>query len=121
MHWWPATSVRANTFALAKGNVMNGSRKPANGQPVACGFSVHPKVFVFFEKGSGTPRFQVPARQDGTLPVEQAVSAVQCIARRKLPREFGVLVGTDEDLVGGLVRRTMKVIEGCSNTKPQTS
>ena len=63
------------------------------------------------------------ARHDGTLPVEQAVSllAVQCIARQKMPREFGILVATDEDLVSSLVGRTMKVIEGCSNAKPQTS
>lgn len=86
-------------------------------------YFVHPRLFVFFDKRTGTPRFQVPARPDGTLPVEQAVSllAVQCIARQKTPREFGILVGTDEDLVGGLVGRTMKVIEGSSNTKPQTS
>lgn len=102
---------------------MSGSRKPANEQPASRGFSVHPKLFVFFDKRTGTPRFQVRARQDGTLPVEQAVSllAVQCIARQKMPREFGILVGTDEDLVSSLVGRTMKVIEGCSNAKPQTS
>lgn len=102
---------------------MNGSRKPANGNAGARGLSVHPKLFVFFDKRTGTPRFQVRARHDGTLPVDQAVSllAVQCIARQKMPKEFGVLVGTDEDLVGGLVGRTMKVIEGCSNAKPQTS
>lgn len=102
---------------------MNGSRKSANGQPALGAFSVHPKLFVFFDKRTGTPRFQVRARSDGTLPVEQAISllAVQCIARQKMPREFGILVGTDEDLVGRLVGRTMKVIEGCSNAKRQTS
>lgn len=102
---------------------MSGSRKPANAQPASRDFSVHPKLFVFFDKRTGTPRFQVRARPDGTLPAEQAVSllAVQCIARQKMPREFGILVGADEDLVGSLVGRTMKVIEGCSNAKPQTS
>lgn len=102
---------------------MNSSKKSVNGQPTARCFSVHPKLFVFFDKRTGTTRFQVRARPDGTLPVEQAVSllAVQCIARQKMPREFGILVGTDEDLVNGLVGRTMKVIEGCSNAKPQTS
>ena len=102
---------------------MNGYKKPANGQAATRGFSVHPKLFVFFDKRTGTPRFQVRAGQDGTLPVEQAVSllAVQCIARQKMPREFGILVGTDEDLVSCLVGRTMKVIQGCSNAKPQTS
>lgn len=102
---------------------MNGSRKSANRQPAPRGFSVRPKLFVFFDKRTGTPRFQVRARHDGTMPVEQAVSllAVQCIARQKMPREFGILVGTDEDLVASLVGRTMKVIEGCSNAKPQTS
>lgn len=102
---------------------MNAPKKSANVQPAARAFSVHPKLFVFFDKRTGTPRFQVRARHDGTLPVEQAVSllAVQCIARQKMPREFGILVATDEDLVSSLVGRTMKVIEGCSNAKPQTS
>jgi DNA-binding CsgD family transcriptional regulator len=110
-------------LASRKEKSMNGSRNAASVRPTARGFSVHPKLFVFFDKRTGTPRFQVSARNDGTLPVEQAVSllAVQCIARQKMPREFGILVGTDEDLVGGLVGRTMKVIEGCSNAKPQTS
>lgn len=102
---------------------MNRSKRPAPAPHLPRGFSVHPKLFVFFDKRTGTPRFQVRARHDGTLPVEQAVSllAVQCIARQKMPREFGILVGTDEDLVGGLVGRTMRVIEDCSNAKPQTS
>lgn len=102
---------------------MNGFKRLAPGQHLARGFSVHPKLFVFFDKRTGTPRFQVRARQDGTLPVEQAVSllAVQCVARQKMPREFGVLVGTEEDLVNSLVGRTMKVIEGCTNAKAQTS
>lgn len=116
-------TTRTNDCALCKERSMKGSKKPANGQPVPGIFSVHPKLFVFFDKRTGTPRFQVRARHDGTLPVEQAVSlpAVQCIARQKMPREFGILVGTDEDLVGRLVGPTMKVIEGCSNAKPQTS
>ena len=102
---------------------MNLSKKSACLRSVDRQYSVHPKLFVFFDKRTGTPRFQVAARPDGTLPVEQAASllAVQCIAWRKMPREFGILVGKDEDLVGSLVGRTMKVIEGCSNAKPQTS
>lgn len=102
---------------------MNGSKKGLCIRPVDRQYSVHPRVFVFFDKRTGKPRFQVSARPDGTLPMEQAVSllAFQCMARQKTPREFGILVGTDEDLVGGLVGRTMKVIEGSSNAKPQTS
>lgn len=102
---------------------MNCSKKGACIRAVDPQYSVHPRLFVFFDKRTGTLRFQLPARHDGTLPVEQAVSllAVQCVARQKMPREFGILVGTDEDLVGGLVGRTMKVIQGCSNAKPQTS
>jgi DNA-binding CsgD family transcriptional regulator len=102
---------------------MNGSRKLASGQSQARSLWVHPKVYVFFHRRSGTPRFQVRARNDGSLPVEQAVRllAVQCLARQEMPRDFGVTVATDEDLVRGLVGRTMKVIEGCSNGKPRTS
>ncbi|HKW62408.1 MAG TPA: LuxR family transcriptional regulator [Candidatus Acidoferrum sp.] len=102
---------------------MSGSKRAANAQPEARGFSVHPKLFVFFDKRTGTPRFQVPARQDGSLPVEQAVNllAFQCIARQRMPREYGILVGTDEDLVSGLAEDTMRVIEKYSNTKLQAS
>ena len=102
---------------------MNGSKKLLSEQSQARGFWVHPKVFVFFDKRSGTPRFQVRARNDGSLPVEEAVSllAVQCLARQKMPRDFGVMVTTDEDFLRGLAGRTMKVIEGCSNGKPRTS
>jgi len=102
---------------------MNCSKKGVCIWPVDRQYSVHPRVFVFFDKRTGTPRFQVSARTDGTLPIEQAVSllAVQCIAAQRMPREFGILVGTDEDLLSGLVDRTLKAIESCSNTKPQTS
>ena len=102
---------------------MNVSKKTASGLSQARGICVHPKLYVFFDKRSGTPRFQVRACDDGSLPVEQAVSflAVQCLARQKMPRDFGIMVATDEDLVRGLVGRTMKVMEGCTNgNKPRT-
>jgi|SRR5215472_3514826 len=60
---------------------MNGSRKPANGLAAARGFSVHPKLFVFFDKRTGTPRFQVRACQDGTLPIDQATPSAGGLPR----------------------------------------
>ena len=92
---------------------MNGSKQVAPRQPQARGMWVHPKLYVFFDKCSGSPRFQVRARHDGTLPVEQAVKflASQFRTRQKMPQDFGVMVATHEDLASGLVVRATKVIE----------
>ena len=85
-------------------------------------FSVRPKLFVFFDKYSGTPRFEVQAGDDGRLPVDQAVSllAIHCVARQKMPRDFGVMVEAEEDLVDGLEHRAMKIIQGWSRSKPSS-
>jgi hypothetical protein len=61
-------------YAWQKGNPMNGSRKLQSEQPFTEIFMVHPKLFIFFERSTGTARFEVRARQDGTLPIDQAVS-----------------------------------------------
>jgi len=101
---------------------MNGSSKLQQEQPFPESFSVHPKLFIFFERSTGIARFEVRACQDGTLPIDQAVSllAVHCLARQKMPRDFGIMIAAGEDLLGHLVARTMKIIRGWSHTRSIT-
>src|SRR5690348_18073728 len=62
-------------------------------------FRVQPKRFVFYDKGTGTERFEVKAGPDGRLPVDQAASlmAIHCFVRGKSPKDFGVMVAPEED------------------------
>ncbi len=83
-------------------------------------FSVHPKLFVFFDKKTGSRRFEVPADLDGRIPIDQAASllAVHCIARQQLPADFSIMVDASEDLVKGLTGRAKKLIQSCSGSVP---
>ena len=83
-------------------------------------FWVHPKVFVFFDKSTGTRRFEVKASEDGRLPQEQAVSllAMHCVARQQTPKDFSVMVAAGEDLVQDLAGRAMELIRTCSGPEP---
>src|SRR5438034_9388795 len=91
---------------------MDHRRKLQSGQERASRFSVHPKIFVFFDKSTGTRLFEVTAREDGRMPQEQAVSllAMHCVARQQMPKDFGVMVATGEDLVENLAGRAMELI-----------
>ena len=93
----------------------------AAGQPWAPSFSIHPKMYVFFDKGTGAPRFEMQASHDGSLPVDQAVSllAMHCVARQKLPEDFGLMVSTGQNLRGSIVGRAMKLIRAWSEAKPR--
>ncbi len=95
---------------------MDHRRKLQSGQERASRFSVHPKIFVFFDKSTGTRLFEVTAREDGRMPQEQAVSllAMHCVARQQMPKDFGVMVATGEDLVENLAGRAMELIRTCS-------
>jgi DNA-binding CsgD family transcriptional regulator len=91
--------------------------KPANGD---LRFSVHPKLFVFFDKRTGSRRFEVPAGLDGRIPIDQAASllAVQCVARQQLPSDFSIMVSASEDLATGLTAPAQKLIQSCSVSVP---
>jgi DNA-binding CsgD family transcriptional regulator len=86
-------------------------------------FSVHPKLFVFFDKKTGTQRFEVKAGDNGSLPTDRAASllAMHCIARGQMPKDFGVMVAADEDLLNGLAGRAIKLIQSCSEYLPPVS
>jgi DNA-binding CsgD family transcriptional regulator len=95
------------------------SKKFEPERPPANGFSVHPKLFIFFDKKTGTRRFEVDAGADGSMPMDQAGSllAIHCVARQQMPRDFDVMVAAGEDLVDGLVGRATKLMRTCSGYK----
>jgi DNA-binding CsgD family transcriptional regulator len=78
-------------------------------------FTIHPKAFVFFDKKTGTQRFEVKANTNGSLPVNHVASllAVQCVMRGRRPQDFGVAVAAGEDLFTGLESLTEKLIQDC--------
>jgi DNA-binding CsgD family transcriptional regulator len=79
------------------------------------GFTIHPKAFVFFDRKTGTQRFEVKANTDGSLPVNHVASllAVQCVMRGRRPQDFSVAVAVGEDLLSGLGTLTDKLIQDC--------
>jgi DNA-binding CsgD family transcriptional regulator len=78
-------------------------------------FTIHPKAFVFFDRKTGTRRFEVKANTDGSLPVNHVASllAVQCVMRGRRPQDFGGAVAAGEDLLSGLGALTEKLIQDC--------
>ena len=82
------------------------------------GFSIHPKLFVFFDKKTGSRRFEVKAGEDGSLPMDQAVSllAIHCVARQQMPDDFSIMVSAGDELIDRLVGRAAKLIRSCSGT-----
>jgi DNA-binding NarL/FixJ family response regulator len=78
-------------------------------------FTIHPKAFVFFDRKTGTQRFEVKANTNGSLPVNHVASllAVQCVMRGRRPQDFGVAVAAGEDLLSGLGTLAEKLIQDC--------
>lgn len=79
-------------------------------------FSVHPKLFVFFDKKTGSRRFEVQAGLNGRIPIDEAAGllAMHCIARQKLPGDFSIMVAASENLTMGLAARARKLMQTCS-------
>jgi DNA-binding CsgD family transcriptional regulator len=100
-----------------QGDFMTHSKKFEPDNAPVQGFSIHPKRFVFLDNKSGTKRFEVCAGEDGSLPMDEAVSllAVHCLARKQLPRDFSILVSVGDDLVDGLAGRAAELIHSCAN------
>ena len=83
------------------------------------GLRVRPKSFVFFDKGTGTERFDVKAGPDGSLPVDQAASlmAIHCLVRGRTPKDFGVMVAVEEDLLDGLLPMAKRLVQACAENR----
>src|SRR5690348_6889838 len=82
-------------------------------------FRVQPKRFVFYDKGTGTERFEVKAGPDGRLPVDQAASlmAIHCFVRGKSPKDFGVMVAPEEDLLDSLLPMARSLVQACADNR----
>jgi len=82
-------------------------------------FLVQPKRFVFYDKASGTERFEVRAEPNGSLPVDEAASlmAIHCFVRGKSPKDFGVMVAPEDDLLDGLLPMARKLVQACSESR----
>jgi DNA-binding CsgD family transcriptional regulator len=94
-------------------------RSPESVSVASKSFSVRPTAFVFFDRKSGSCRFEVKAGDDGRMPSEQAASllAIHCVARQQQPRDFDVMVAAGVDLVEGIAGRANKLIRSCSGFK----
>ncbi len=72
-----------------------------------------PQHFIFCEKSSGTVRFEVSAKADGSLPLEQAASllAVHCLTRRQSPADYWVMVGAESGFVQTVISRANQLLQ----------
>ncbi len=98
---------------------MERSRKSESHRVLARGLGIHAQRFVFFDRRTGTRRFEIKAAENGSFPVDQAASllAIQCVARQQDPRDFSVMVALRDDLVDGLVGRATQLIQSCAEAK----
>jgi DNA-binding CsgD family transcriptional regulator len=86
--------------------------------PASRSFTVHARQFVFFDKKTGTRRFEVKAGEDGSVRMDQAVNMLAvCASRHQMPRDFNVMVMAGEEIVGDLMRRTTKLLRTCSGAR----
>lgn len=78
-------------------------------------FLVRPKAFIFLDKQTGMPRFEVRSSAIGRLPVEHAAHllAMHCLVRGQAPKDFEVMVSTGKDLIGSVARHAQKLIQTC--------
>ncbi len=81
----------------------------------ALDFSIHPKSFIFLDKATRTPRFEVKADAHGRLPVDQALSLLvaQCLMRKQAPYDFQVMIAGSENLLDQLRRPAERLIRSC--------
>ena len=100
---------------------MNHHKHSVPAQPPENAFSVHPKVFVFFDRKTSAPRFEVKANPDGKMPVDQVVGllAMNCLMRGQTPKDYVVMVGTGENLLEGLASRASKLIHASLSLNSQ--
>jgi DNA-binding NarL/FixJ family response regulator len=115
MQEWESASGSRNLRVSVKSHKSQQMRRP---EETNRRFEVRPKVFVFFDRATGTRRFEVKAEADGSMPVEQAVSllAMQCVVRGQSPGDFRIMISAGENMMDGLVPRTQKLIQACMST-----
>jgi DNA-binding CsgD family transcriptional regulator len=95
---------------------MNGSRKNRFDYRSTGTFPFRATAFVFCDKETGAPCFQVRAAVDGSMPMDEAACllALQCISRQQVPTDFRMMISTGEVLVTGLAARAAKLMRTCA-------
>lgn len=78
-------------------------------------FTILPRAFIFYDKKTGTRRFEIKANRDGSMPVHHGASllAAHCVTRGQIPKDFGVVIEGSEDIVSGLGILAEKLIHDC--------
>ena len=84
-------------------------------QRILKSFQGQPGTFVFFDRGTGARRFEVKARADGSLPVDEALSSLvlQCVLGGQEPEDLSLAITAGEDVLREIRRRAKKVIAAC--------
>jgi len=82
-------------------------------------FRVSVSRFVFFDRSSGTQRFEVKAAADGSLPVDEAASllAIHSLVRGVNPRDFGIMIAPEEDLLEPVLPVARKLVHACAENR----
>lgn len=92
---------------------MSASKKHAPNADLMHGFEVRPKSFIFFDRATRTPGFEVKATADGELPIDMAVSqlAMECVASGRNPGDFQLTITTDADLLSEITPRVKRLVQ----------
>ena len=86
---------------------------------------VHPKpsfsnrVYLFYEKTSGTAHFQVEGGPTGELPVDHAAGllAMHCMVRGQSPSDYLIMVPAAPEHLGGLAEKAQKLLDAGQSVK----
>jgi DNA-binding NarL/FixJ family response regulator len=94
---------------------MNRSRNDRFSHKSTATFPFRATAFVFFDKETGTPCFQVRAALDGSMPMDEAACllALQCVSRQQMPTDFRMMINAGDGLVAGLAARAAKLMRTC--------
>ena len=98
---------------------MNRSRNDRFNHKSTGTFQFRATAFIFFDKETGAPCFQVRAALDGSVPMDEAASllALQCVSRQQTPADFRMMISIGDGLVAGLARRSVKLMRTCAPLK----
>ena len=86
---------------------------------------VHPKpsfsnrVYLFYEKNSGTAHFQVDGGPGGELPVDHAAGllAMHCMVRGHSPSDYLIMVPAAPEHLGGLTEKAQQLLDAGQSVK----
>ncbi len=93
---------------------MKGSRRlPRSNSSRSRRVQIHPELYVFYEKRTGTGHFQVPAGPRGILPTDHAAAllAMHCLVRGQSPSDYAILVKARNGFAGELKARAEALLE----------